>query len=491
MQIESRVYARKVNPFASWLSLSIFVLVAAFVSGTTVAAVPTISGTPPTTAVVGTPYSFTPTASDADGDVISFGIWNKPAWATFNKATGQLSGTPTATGTAYNVSIRAYDASGGSWLPSFSIRISAASGNTPPTISGSPATTAVVGSPYSFTPTAIDANGDAISFGIWNKPSWATFNKATGQLSGTPTAVGTAYNVSIRAYDASGGSWLPSFTIRVSAATGNTAPTISGSPSTSVVAGSTYSFTPSAADANGNALTFSILNSPSWATFNTTTGRLSGTPTTSNVGSYANITIRVSDGIATTSLPAFSINVTSANVAPTISGTPPPAVIAGNAYSFTPTAADANGNALTFSITNMPAWATFSTSTGRLQGTPTAAYVGTYANITIRVSDGIATTSLPAFAIAVNQIGVGNATVSWTPPTQNVDGTPLTNLAGYRVMYGTNAANLTQVVQIPNPGTTVHVVENLTSGTYYFAVKAYNTVGAESDLSNMSSKTIP
>jgi hypothetical protein len=491
MQMTRRIDSWKSRPFVSWLTLTVFALVSALVSSNASAAVPTISGTPPTTAVVGTPYSFTPTARDADGDTISFGIWNKPSWATFNKATGQLSGTPTSVGTAYNVSIRAYDASGGSWLPAFSIRISGTTANTPPTISGTPPTTAVGGTLYSFTPTARDAEGNAISFGIWNKPSWATFNTSTGQLSGTPTAVGTAYNVSIRAYDASGGNWLPSFTIRVSAATGNTAPTISGSPTTSVVAGNAYSFTPTAADANGNALTFSIVNRPTWASFSTTTGRLSGTPTASNVGSYENITIRVSDGTATTSLPAFSIAVTAANVAPTISGTPPPSVLIGNAYSFTPNAADANGNALTFSIVNRPAWATFSTTNGRLSGTPTAAHIGTYSNITIRVSDGMTTTSLPAFAIAVNQVGVGNATVTWTPPTENTNGTTLTNLAGYRVVYGTNAANLSQVIQVPNAGTTVQVVENLTSGTYYFAVKAYNTLGAESDLSNISSKTIP
>jgi hypothetical protein len=399
MQMTRRIDSRKTGPFVSWLALTVFALVAALVASNVFAAVPTISGTPPTTATVGVPYSFTPTARDADGHTISFGIWNQP--------------------------------------------------------------------------------------------SWATFNKTTGQLSGTPTAVGTSYNVYIRAYDASGGSWLPAFTIRVVAGTGNTPPTISGSPATSVIAGSAYSFTPTAADANGNALTFSIVNRPSWAIFNTTTGRLSGTPTASNVGTYSNVTIRVSDGTATTSLTAFALTVRASNTAPTISGTPTPAILIGNAYSFTPVAADANGNPLTFSIVNMPAWATFSTTNGRLSGTPTAAHVGTYSNITIRVSDGTATTSLPAFAIAVNQVGVGNATVTWTPPTQNTNGSTLTNLAGYRVVYGTNAANLTQVVQVPNAGTTVQVVENLTSGTYYFAVKAYNTAGAESDLSNISSKTIP
>jgi NAD/NADP transhydrogenase alpha subunit len=139
----------------------------------------------------------------------------------------------------------------------------------------------------------------------------------------------------------------------------------------------------------------------------------------------------------------------------------------------------------------MPAWATFNTTNGRLTGTPTAANVGNYANITIRVSDGIATTSLPAFTIAVTQVAMGRATVSWTQPTQNTDGSALTNLAGYRVVYGTSSGNLNQQVQITNAGTTVHIVENLSAGTYYFAVKAYNSAGAESDLSNIASKTIP
>jgi hypothetical protein len=55
---------------------------------------PSISGTPPTTATVGRAYSFTPTASDPDGQVLKFSINWKPAWASFSKTTGRLSGTP-------------------------------------------------------------------------------------------------------------------------------------------------------------------------------------------------------------------------------------------------------------------------------------------------------------------------------------------------------------------------------------------------------------
>jgi hypothetical protein len=178
-------------------------------------------------------------------------------------------------------------------------------------------------------------------------------------------------------------------------------------------------------------------------------------------------------------------------VAPTISGTPGTTVVAGSAYTFTPTAADANNDPLTFSIVNMPAWATFNTTTGRLQGTPSAADVGTYTAITIRVTDGTATTSLAAFAVAVTQVGAGTATVSWSAPLLNTDGSTLTDLAGYHIVYGTTPTSLSQQIDVQNIGITSYVIGNLGSGTYYFAVKAYNTPGLESDLSNVVSKTFP
>src|SRR6185295_12827691 len=130
-----------------------------------------------------------------------------------------------------------------------------------------------------------------------------------------------------------------------------------------------------------------------------------------------------------------------------------------------------------------PPWASFSTSTGRLSGTPAAADVGSYSNIVISVSDGSASASLPAFAISVTQVANGSATITWTPPTQNTDGSSLTNLAGYRLYYGTNSSSLTQTVQIANAGASSYVVEDLSPATWFFAVKAYNSSGAESDLS--------
>ncbi len=62
--------------------------------------------------------------------------------------------------------------------------------------------------------------------------------------------------------------------------------TISGTPPNTVTVGSTYTYTPTATDSAGHKLKFAIVNKPSWATFSTTTGKLSGTPTSANVGEY-------------------------------------------------------------------------------------------------------------------------------------------------------------------------------------------------------------
>src|SRR4029453_2234844 len=145
-------------------------------------------------------------------------------------------------------------------------------------------------------------------------------------------------------------------------------------PTTSVTVGTAYSFTPSASDPDQDALGYTIQNKPTWASFSTSTGRLSGTPTSANVGTFSGVVITVSDGAATDSLGPFTITVNAApNSAPTISGTPATSVAAGAAYNFQPSGADADGDTLMYTIQNKPSWATFSTTTGKLSGTPASA----------------------------------------------------------------------------------------------------------------------
>lgn len=83
------------------------------------------------------------------------------------------------------------------------------------------------------------------------------------------------------------------------------------------------------------------------------------------------------------------------------------------------------------------------------------------------------------------------ATLSWTPPTQNEDGSPLTDLAGYKIYYGTATGVYTQgPIDIANPATVTYVVSGLANDTtYHFVATAYNTSGVESAYSNEAIKT--
>ena len=367
--------------------------------------------------------------------------------------------------------------------------------NNAPQISGAPPTSAEVGTAYSFTPSATDADGDVLTFSIANRPSWASFDSASGRLSGTPTLgdVGTATGIAISVSDGTDSASLASFSITVAMIQTNSSPTISGTPATSVDVGNSYSFTPTASDPDGDTLTFSIVNMPGWASFNSATGNLSGTPGNGDVGTYNGIAISVSDGELSADLPAFAISVTAVvgNSPPQISGTPATSVNEGENYSFTPTATDADGDSLTFSISAQPSWASFDTATGTLSGTPSPADVGVYADIVISVTDGQASASLPAFSISVEAISLGSTTLNWTAPTENEDGTALTDLAGFKIYWGTTPGVYTDSVTIDNPSVTTYVVENLSPGTYEFVATAYNADGVESRFSGTATKVIP
>ena len=84
----------------------------------------------------------------------------------------------------------------------------------------------------------------------------------------------------------------------------------------------------------------------------------------------------------------------------------------------------------------------------------------------------------------------GSATLSWDAPTTDTNGSPLTNLAGYRIYYGESQTTLNETVNLSGTGLQTYVIENLESGTWYFAIKAVNSAGVESSLSNIVSKTI-
>jgi hypothetical protein len=196
------------------------------------------------------------------------------------------------------------------------------------------------------------------------------------------------------------------------------------------------------------------------------------------------------DALTGTSPPPPPPPPAAGNTPPTISGNPAPAVSVGNSYQFAPSASDADGDSLTFSIDNLPPWASFNSANGQLTGSPMLSDVGMYENIVISVSDGSASTSLNSFSVEVVSQGTGSVTLSWTAPVENEDGTALTNLSGYVIYYGTQPGSYSQQIPIDNASVTTYVVEGLTPDTYYFAATAKNSQGVQSIFSNEAVKQV-
>jgi hypothetical protein len=267
---------------------------------------------------------------------------------------------------------------------------------------------------------------------------------------------------------------------------------IAGKPPTWLTATHSYNFQPTISGAGTRTVRFQIANKPVWLQFDALTGRLHGTPSNAYVGKKTGIVISVTAGTSKASLPSFAITVARSDLAPTIAGTPQNSVAVNVSYVFQPTARDQEGATLTFSIQGKPAWLTFSSTTGRLAGTPLAANGGTSSRMIISVSDGQHSTALPAFTLTVIKPAVvlSSLTLSWTAPTENVDGSALVNLAGFRLHYGTDPAHMDHELELPGKDLTSASIEELAAGTYYFAIVAYNTDSVVSELSGVVWKTI-
>lgn len=194
----------------------------------------------------------------------------------------------------------------------------------------------------------------------------------------------------------------------------------------------------------------------------------------------------------------------SANGAPTLTGTLPDSSV-GADYFFLPEAKDPEGDALQFTLSGAPSWMIFRESDGRIVGRPPEE--GVYPNIVLSVRDRAGNvTSLPPATVTITATGkrpaskaparatssaaTGDAKLSWARPTHNVDGTVLTNLAGYRICYGTTPDTMTKTVEVTDPNVTSYTVKGLFPGTYFFAVRAYGKDGRESGISSIAKKVV-
>ena len=167
---------------------------------------------------------------------------------------------------------------------------------------------------------------------------------------------------------------------------------------------------------------------------------------------------------------------------PTISGSAINEIEIEQPYSFTPSATDEDGDTLTFEIQNKPIWANFNGITGELSGTPKN--VETYSNIIITVTDGEYSASLNAFDISVLEPPISKVTLSWQPPTEDVDGNDVDSISAYKIFYGNTQGNPDKHITVNDGSVKKLTISNLEPGEYYFTMSAVSSNGMESDASN-------
>ena len=151
----------------------------------------------------------------------------------------------------------------------------------------------------------------------------------------------------------------------------------------------------------------------------------------------------------------------------------------GAPFDLQPDIANPRHAALMFTAENLPPWARIDSSTGRISGTPRTSDMGEHSDIVIMVADGAQRATTAPFSIKVVASGMAVATLEWRRPDSRVDGSPLDDLAGYRISYGRDPDDLDHSVFIADPDETTYEFYTLEEGMWYFTVIGVNANGVE------------
>jgi len=347
---------------------------------------PTITSANSTTFTVGTPGSFTVTATGTPTPTLE-GNGVLPNGVVFDDATGLLSGTPLpGTGGTYVLTFQASNGALPNAIQTFILTVDAA-----PSIVSDNSTTFAVGTAGTFTVTAHGFPAPTFSE-TGTLPLGVSFNTSTGVLSGTPQlGQGGVYPVEFTATNGVGSAATQDFTLIV-----NAPPAFTSANATTFAVGTSGSFTVTASGVP--APTFSESGAlPNGVSFNDSTGVLSGTPSSGTGGTF-NITFTASNGVSPNATQSFILSVDAAPAITSANGT---TFTVGTAGTFTVTASGFPAPTFTESGT-LPSGVNFNTSTGILSGTPQAGSGGTY-DLTFTPTNSVGSGASQSFVLIVNQ----------------------------------------------------------------------------------------
>ena len=316
--------------------------------------------------------SISPSATDANsGDTLTYSASGLPTGLSINTNTGAITGTPSASG-AFTSTVTVSDGSSTD-SESFTWTITA---NNAPVMSSIGNQSGTIGTAISITPMASDADSDSVTWSASNLPSGLSINTNNGAISGTPNT-NQSLSTTVSIVDGYGGTDSETFTFTIA----NTAPALAMFGDQASTAGTAVSLSPSASDINGDTISWSASDLPSGLAIDANSGAITGTPDT--VADYTTI-ISISDGNGGTDSESLTWNVVAGNSPPMLTPIENRSATVNEVLTFTPTASDANGDAISYAASGLPSGLGINATTGEISGTPSA--VGIY-SVTVSVSD--------------------------------------------------------------------------------------------------------
>lgn len=264
---------------------------------------PAFSSSALATAKEGHPYSYIATATDADGDPVSLSSVTLPSGASFTNGALSWVPAPGQVGSAQAFTLRATDGSGGQTDQSWTVTPSA---NAAPAFTSTARTLAVVGTQYTYTPAATDADGDPVSMALISGPAGASLVSGTIQWIPVSGQDATPQDFLLRASDGNGKTTDQTWTVSVRAS--NAAPIISSTPATTLNSG-TYAYTIVASDADGDALSYSLEAAPAGVALTGAGGNdISWLPTSAEKRVANAFMVRVTDVYGASATQSWSVS---------------------------------------------------------------------------------------------------------------------------------------------------------------------------------------
>jgi predicted GH43/DUF377 family glycosyl hydrolase len=364
---------------------------------------PRIDSRPPERARLNEPYVYVVVGRDPDRrDRLSYTLEEAPEGMTISEMSGEITWQPYADDVGYHdVRVTVSDGKE-SASQQYTLVVSSSPVNNPPHLSGSPPGSARVGYEYACAFNATDPDGDKVRFSLGRSaPAGATVQESSGNLSWIPSMEQAGLNTfEVFASDGTDPVRL-AFTVNVTAAAANGLPAVTSNATPVARANLLYRYNITAADPDGDQLTFRLVSGPASATL-TPGGSLSWTPGLSETGIHT-IVVRISDGKGSI-IYNFTLRVTISNRAPIFLGPPDSLeVTAGRTWTFLAKASDADNDALSYYLALRPSGMVIDPATGALTWSPSSSLSGKYL-VSVAVSDGFNTTYLN-FTLAVK----GNA----------------------------------------------------------------------------------